>query len=214
MVGAGRDRPGTVVRAKGVLERAVPGREVPGMPGRALVAPVTGAPGKADGMGPQEMEVVSRFAVRQAEQGMRFAQAVGANAVPLSGAAAMGNAPMEIAPPAVLLPVIGCMEPAVAQIGPSSVIGPSLVIDPDLSVVLRTPARRIAGPSSAVRLSAVRLNGGPLIAVLAGVPLVVQLVALERHVLGLAGPMDPGLTVAILLPPALRAAEIGQAPGR
>lgn len=208
MVGAGRDRPGTVVRAKGVLERAVPGREVPGMPGRALVAPVTGAPGKADGMGPQEMEVVSRFAVRQAEQGMRFAQAVGANAVPLSGAAAMGNAPMEIAPPAVLLPVIGCTEPAVAQIGPSSVIGP------DLSVVLRTPARRIAGPSSAVRLSAVRLTGGPLIAVLAGVLLVVQLVALERHVLGLAGPMDPGLTVAILLPPALRAAEIGQAPGR
>ena len=88
-------------------------------------------------------------------------------------------------------------------------IGPSSVIDPDLSVVLRTPARRIAGPSSAVPLS-----GGPSIAVLAPAPLVVQLVALERHVLGLAGPMDPGPTVAILLPPALRAAEIGQAPGR
>ena len=146
-------------------------------------------------MGPQEMAAVSRFAVRQAAPGMRFVQAV------------VASAPTGIALPVVMLPVIGCTEPAAARIGPSSVIAP------DLSVVLRTLARRTAGPLSVVPLSAVPLTGDPSIAGLAAVPLAVLLVALGRDALGLAGPMGPGPTVAILLPPALRAAVIGRAPG-
>ena len=194
MVGAGIDRHGRVVPG-----RVVPVKVAPGMPGRGPVAPEMGAPGKADGMVRLGMPAVSRFAVRQAELGMRFAQAVGANAVPLSGAAVMASAPTEFAPPAVMLPVIGCMEPAAAQIGPSSAIGP------DLSVALQTLARRSAAP-----LSAVPLTGDPSIAVLAAVPLG----ALVPPVLGPAGRMGPGPIVAILFPPALTAAEIGQAPGR
>jgi len=181
MVGAGRNRP----------VRVAPAKVAPGMPGRGPVAPVTVEPG----MGPQEMAAVSRFAVRQAAPGMRFAQAV------------VASAPTGIALPVVTLPVIGCTEPAAARIGPSSVIAP------DLSVVLRTLARRTAGPLSVVPLSAVPLTGDPSIAGLAAVPLAVLLVALGRDALGLAGPMGPGPTVAILLPPALRAAVIGRAPG-
>ena len=199
MVGAGRDHPVMVL----------PVRVAPGMPGRALVAPGTAdpalvAPGTAvvrvapgmgpPGMGPLEMPAVSRFAVKQAEPGMRFVQAVGAN-VPT------GNVP-----PAVLLMMIGSTELAAAQIGPSSVIGH------DLSVVLPTLALRSAAP-----LSAVPLSGDPSIAVLAAVPLVdpqpVLRVALGPRVLGLAGRMGPGPTVAILMPPVLTAAEIAQAPG-
>ena len=207
MVGAGRDRPVMLVPVR--VDLGIPGRAlaVPVMVADGMVEPVMGAAGKADGMGPLETPAVSRFAVRQAELGMRFAQAVGANAVPLSGAAVMASAPTEIAPPAVMLPVIGCTEPAAAQIGPSSAIGP------DLSVALRMLARRSAAP-----LSAVPLTGDPSIAVLAAVPLAVpQLVLLDAlvpAVLGPAGRMGPGPIVAILLPPALTAAEIGQAPGR
>ena len=137
-------------------------------------------------MGHQEMPAVSRFAVRQVVPGMRFVQAVGV------------NVPTGIAPPAVLLPVIGPTEPAAAQ------IGPSLAIGPDLSVGHRMWARP----------SGVPLSGDPSIAVLVAVPPVVQLGALAPPVLGPAGRMGPGPTVAILLPPALTAAEIGQAPGR
>ena len=196
MLGAGRGRPATVVPVK-----AVPVRLAPGMPGRALAAPVTVAEGMADGMGRQEMPAVSRFAVRQAVPGMRFVPAVGV------------NVPTGIAPPAVLLPVIGPTEPAAAQ------IGPSLAIGPDLSVGHRMWARQNAAPLSgvplsAVPLSAVPLSGDPSIAVLVAVPRVVQLGALVPPVLGPAGRMGPGPTVAILLPPALTAAEIGQAPGR
>ena len=202
MLGAGRGRPATVVPVK-----AVPVRVAPGMPGRALAAPVTvadgmvepamGADGMADGMGRQEMPAVSRFAVRQAVPGMRFVQAVGV------------NVPTGIAPPAVLLPVIGPTEPAAAQIGLSLAIAPSLAIGPDLSVGHRMWARQNAAP-----LSGVPLTGDPLIAVLVAVPPAVQLGALAPPVLGPAGRMGPGPTVAILLPPALTAAEIGQAPGR
>lgn len=217
MVGAGRDRPVMVL----------PVRVAPGMPGRALVAPGTadpalGAPGTAvvrvapgigmepPGMGPLEMPAVSRFAVKQAEPGMRFVQAVGANVPPGNG------------PPAVLLMMIGSTELAAAQIGPSLAIGPSSAIGHDLSVVLPTLALRSAAPLSAVPLSAVPLSGDPLsgdpsIAVLAAVPLVVPQpvlrVALGPRVLGLAGQMGPGPTVAILMPPVLTAAEIAQAPG-
>ena len=70
-------------------------------------------------------------------------------------------------------------------------------------------ARQNAAP-----LSGVPLTGDPLIAVLVAVPPAVQLGALAPPVLGPAGRMGPGPTVAILLPPALTAAEIGQAPGR
>lgn len=223
MVGAGRDRPVMVL----------PVRVAPGMPGRALVAPGTadpalGAPGTAvvrvapgigmepPGMGPLEMPAVSRFAVKQAEPGMRFVQAVGANVPP-------GNVPTGNVPPAVLLMMIGSTELAAAQIGPSSVIGPSSAIGHDLSVVLPTLALRSAAPLSAVPLSAVPLSavplsGDPSIAVLAAaVPLVVPQpvlrVALGPRVLGLAGRMGPGPTVAILMPPVLTAAEIAQAPG-
>jgi len=215
MAGAGKNRLVTVVPG-----RVVPVKVAPGMPGRGLAPPE---------MAPRErvvpeMAAVSRFAVRQAAPGMRFAQAVGANAVPLSGAAAMASVPTGIAPPAVMLPVIGCTEPAAVQIGPSlaigpsSAIGPSLAIAPDLSVGLLTLVRRIADllsavPLSVARLSAVLQNGDPSIAVLAAVPLAVLQVALGPRVLELAGPMGPGPTVAILLPPALRAAEIAQAPG-
>ena len=205
MVGAGRDRPVTVV----------PVRVDPGMRGRvpvepAMVEPALVAPGKVvekepPGMGPQEMAAVSRFAVRQVDPGMRFAQAVGA------------NAPMGIAPRAVMLPGIGSTEPAAAQSGPSSAIVPSSAIGPDLSAGLRTLARRNADPLSAVPLSAVPLTVDPSIAVRAAVPLVVPQpvlqVALAPPVLGLAGRMGPGPTVAILWPPALTAAEIAQAPG-
>jgi len=197
MLGAGRGRPATVVPVK-----AVPVRLAPGMLGRVLAAPVTVADGMvepamgADGMGHQEMPAVSRFAVRQAVPGMRFVPAVGV------------NVPTGIAPPAVLLPVIGPTEPAAAQ------IGPSLAIGPDLSVGHRMWARQNAAPLSGVPLSAVPLSGDPSIAVLVAVPPVVQLGALAPPVLGPAGRMGPGPTVAILLPPALTAAEIGQAPGR
>ncbi len=206
MLGAGRGRPATVVPVKAVPVKAVPVGLAPGMPGRALAAPVTvadgmvepamGADGMADGMGRQEMPAVSRFAERQAVPGMRFVPAVGV------------NVPTGIAPPAVLLPVIGPTEPAAAQ------IGPSLAIGPDLSVSLRMWARQNAAPLSGVPLSAVPLSGDPSIAVLVAVPRVVQLGALVPPVLGPAGRMGPGPTVAILLPPALTAAEIGQAPGR
>ena len=152
-------------------------------------------------MGPQEMAAVSRFAVRQVDPGMRFAQAVGA------------NAPMGIAPPAVMLPGIGSTEPAAVQSGPSSAIVPSSAIGPDLSAGLRTLARRNADPLSAVPLSAVPLTVDPSIAVRAAVPLAVLPGALAPRVLGLAGRMGPGPTVAILWPPALTAAEIAQAPG-
>jgi hypothetical protein len=206
MVGAGRDRPVTVVPV-----RVVPVRVDPGMPGRApvvaaMVEPALVAPGKVvekepPGMGPQEMAAVSRFAVRQLDPGMRFAQAVGA------------NAPMGIAPPAVMLPGIGSTEPAAAQIGPSSAIVPSSAIGHDLSAGLRRLALR-----SAVPLSAVLLTGDPSIAVRAVVPLAVPpgvlLGALAPHVLGPAGPMGPGPTVEISMHPALTAAEIAQAPGR
>ena len=191
MLGAGRGRPATVVPVK-----AVPVGLAPGMLGRALAAPVTVADGMADGMGRQEMPAVSRFAVRQAVPGMRFVQAVGV------------NVPTGIAPPAVLLPVIGPTEPAAAQ------IGPSLAIGPDLSVGHRMWARQNAAPLSGVPLSAVPLSGDPSTAVLVAVPPAVQLGALAPPVLGPAGRMGPGPTVAILLPPALTAAEIGQAPGR
>ena len=127
---------------------------------------------------------------------MRFVPAVGV------------NVPTGIAPPAVLLPVIGPTEPAAAQ------IGPSLAIGPDLSVGHRMWARPNAAPLSGVPLSAVPLSGDPSIAVLVAVPPAVQLGALAPPVLGPAGRMGPGPTVAILLPPALTAAEIGQAPGR
>ena len=204
MLGAGRGRPATVVPVK-----AVPVRLAPGMPGRALAAPVTvadgmvepamGAAGTADGMGHQEMPAVSRFAVRQSVPGMRFVQAVGV------------NVPTGIAPPAALLPVIGPTEPAAAQIGPSSAIGlssaigPSSGIGPDLSVGLLMRA-----PRSVVPLIAVPLRGDPSIAVRAAVPLAVPLVvpqpvpqpvqqvALAPPALGLAGRMGPGPTVAIL----------------
>jgi hypothetical protein len=57
-----------------------------------------------------------------------------------------------------------------------------------------------------------------LIAVLAAVQLAVPpavlLVALAPRVLGLAGPMGPGLIDACLMRPALTVAEIAQAPGR
>jgi len=202
MLGAGRGRPATVVPVK-----AVPVRLAPEMHGRALAAPVTvadgmvepamGAAGTADGMGHQEMPAVSRFAVRQAVPGMRFVQAVGV------------NVPTGIAPPAALLPVIGPTEPAAAQIGLRLAIAPSLAIGPDLSVGHRMWARQNAAP-----LSGVPLTGDPSIAVLVAVPPVVQLGALAPPVLGPAGRMGPGPTVAILLPPALTAAEIGQAPGR
>ena len=136
---------------------------------------------------------------------MRFAQAVGA------------NAPMGIAPPAVMLPGIGSTEPAAVQSGPSSAIVPSSAIGPDLSAGLRTLARRNADPLSAVPLSAVPLTVDPSIAVRAAVPLAVPPAvlpgALAPRVLGLAGRMGPGPTVAILWPPALTAAEIAQAPG-
>jgi len=202
MVGAGRDRPVMVL----------PVRVAPGMPGRALGAPGTAvvrvAPGigmEPPGMGPLEMPAVSRFAVKQAEPGMRFVQAVGAN-VPT------GNVPTGNVPPAVLLMMIGSTELAAAQIGPSLAIGPSSAIGHDLSVVLPTLALRSAAP-----LSAVPLSGDPSIAVLAAVPLVdpqpVLRVALGPRVLGLAGRMGPGPTVAILMPPVLTAAEIAQAPG-
>ena len=203
MLGAGRGRPATVVPVK-----AVPVRQVPGMLGRVLAAPVTVADGMvepamgADGMGHQEMPAVSRFAVRQAVPGMRFVQAVGV------------NVPTGIAPPAALLPVIGPTEPAAAQIGLSLAIAPSLAIGPDLSVGHRMWARQNAALLSAGPLSGVPLSGDPLIAVLVAVPPVVQLGALAPPVLGPAGRMGPGPTVAILLPPALTAAEIGQAPGR
>jgi len=187
MLGAGRGRPATVVPVK-----AVPVRLAPGMPGRVLAALVT----VADGMGHQEMPAVSRFAVRQVVPGMRFVQAVGV------------NVPTGIAPPAVLLPVIGPTEPAAAQ------IGPSLAIGPDLSVGHRMWVRPSVAPLSAGPLSGVPLSGDPSIAVLVAVPPVVQLGALAPPVLGPAGRMGPGPTVAILLPPALTAAEIGQAPGR
>ena len=208
MVGAGRDRPVMLVPVR--VDLGIPGRAlaVPVMVAAGMVEPVMGAAGKADGMGPLETPAVSRFAVRQAELGTRFAQAVGANAVPLSGAAVMASAPTQIAPPAVMHPVIGCTEPAAAQIGPSSAIGP------DLSVALQTLARRSAAPLIAVPLSAVPLTGDPSIAVLAAVPLAVPLGALVPPVLGPAGRMGPGPIVAILFPPALTAAEIGQAPGR
>jgi len=220
MVGAGRDRPVTVVPV-----RVVPVRVDPGMLGRvpvepamvepAMVEPALVAPGKVvekepPGMGPQEMAAVSRFAVRQVDPGMRFAQAVGA------------NAPMGIAPPAVMLPGIGSTEPAAVQSGPSSAIVPSSAIGPDLSAGLRTLARRNADPLSAVPLSAVPLSAVPLtvdpsIAVRAAVPLAVPPAvlpgALAPRVLGLVGRMGPGPTVAILWPPALTAAEIAQAPG-
>ena len=203
MVGAGRDRPVRVVP----VVRVVPGRVDPEMPGPAPVLPVTEPPGMvADGMGPPGMAAGSRFAVRPVAPGMRFARAVGANADPLSGAAAMASAPTEIAPPAVMLPAIGCTEPAAALIGPSSAIGP------DWSVALQTLALRCAGPLSAVRLSAVPLTGAPSIAVLAAVQLAVPpavlLVALAPRVLGLAGPMGPGLIDACLMRPALTVAEI------
>jgi len=211
MVGAGRDRPVTVVPV-----RVVPVRVDPGMLGRvpvepAMVEPALVAPGKVvekepPGMGPQEMAAVSRFAVRQVDPGMRFAQAVGA------------NAPMGIAPPAVMLPGIGSTEPAAVQSGPSSAIVPSSAIGPDLSAGLRTLARRNADPLSAVPLSAVPLTVDPSIAVRAAVPLAVPPAvlpgALAPRVLGLVGRMGPGPTVAILWPPALTAAEIAQAPGR
>ena len=197
MLGAGRGRPATVVPVK-----AVPVRLVPGMLGRVLAAPVTVADGTADGMGHQEMPAVSRFAVRQAVPGMRFVQAVGV------------NVPTGIAPPAALLPVIGPTEPAAAQIGLSLAIAPSLAIGPDLSVGHRMWARPSVAPLSGVPLSAVPLSGDPSIAVLVAVPPAVQLGALAPPVLGPAGRMGPGPTVAILLPPALTAAEIGQAPGR
>ena len=141
---------------------------------------------------------------------MRFVQVVGA------------NVPTGIVPPAALLPVIGPTEPAAAQIAPSSGIGPSSEIGPDLSVALQTRARRSADLLSAVPLSAVPLtadpqNGDLLIAVRAAVPLAVPPVALQvalaRRVLGLAGRMGPGPTVAILLPPVLTAAETAQVPG-
>ena len=198
MLGAGRGRPATVVPVK-----AVPVRLAPGMLGRVLAAPVTVADGMvepamgADGMGHQEMPAVSRSAVRQAVPGMRFVQAVGV------------NVPTGIAPPAVLLPVIGPTDPAAAQIGLRLAIAPSLAIGPDLSVGHRMWARQNAAP-----LSGVPLTGDPSIAVLVAVPPVVQLGALAPPVLGPAGRMGPGPTVAILLPPALTAAEIGQAPGR
>ena len=215
MVGAGRDRPVTVVPVTVVPVRVVPVRVDPGMLGRvpvepAMVEPALVAPGKVvekepPGMGPQEMAAVSRFAVRQVDPGMRFAQAVGA------------NAPMGIAPPAVMLPGIGSTEPAAAQSGPSSAIVPSSAIGPDLSAGLRTLARRNADPLSAVPLSAVPLTVDPSIAVRAAVPLAVPPAvlpgALAPRVLGLAGRMGPGPTVAILWPPALTAAEIAQAPG-
>ena len=183
----------------------VPVRVAPGMPGRVPVAPVMAEPALVDqgmepGMGPLGMPAVSRFAVRQAVPGMRFVQA------------AVANVPTGIVPPVALLPVIGPTEPAAAQIGPSSAIGPSSGIDPDLRVGLRMRGRRIAAP-----LSAVPLTGDPSIAVRAAVPLavppVVLLVALAPRGLGLAGRMGPGPTVAILLPPALTAAETDQAPG-
>ena len=194
----------------------VPVRVAPGMPGPAPVAPVMAEPALVDqgmepGMGPLGMPAVSRFAVRQAVPGMRFVQA------------AVANVPTGIVPPVALLPVIGPTEPAAAQIGPSSAIGPSLAIGPssgigpDLRVGLRMRARRIAAPLTAVPLSAVPLTGDPSIAVRAAVPLavppVVLLVALAPRVLGLAGRMGPGPTVAILLPPALTAVETAQAPG-
>jgi len=188
MLGAGRGRPATVV----------PVRLAPGMPGRVLAALVT----VADGMGHQEMPAVSRFAVRQAVPGMRFVQAVGV------------NVPTGIAPPAALLPVIGPTEPAAAQIGLRLAIAPSLAIGPDLSVGHRMWVRPSVAPLSAGPLSGVPLSGDPSIAVLVAVPPVVQLGALAPPVLGPAGRMGPGPTVAILLPPALTAAEIGQAPGR
>ena len=197
MLGAGRGRPATVVPVK-----AVPVGLAPGMLGRALAAPVTVADGMADGMGRQEMPAVSRFAVRQAVPGMRFVQA------------AVANVPTGIVPPAALLPVIGPTEPAAAQIGLSLAIGPSWAIGPDLSVGLRMWARPNAALLSAGPLSGVPLSGDPSIAVLVAVPPVVQLGALAPPVLGPAGRMGPGPTVAILLPPALTAAEIGQAPGR
>ena len=152
-------------------------------------------------MGPQEMAAVSRFAVRQVDPGMRFVQVVGP------------NAPMGSAPPSVMLPGIGPTEPAAAQSGPSSAIAPSSVIGPDLSAGLRRLARRNADPLSAVHLSAVLLTVDPSIAVRAAVPSAVLLGALAPRVLGLAGPMGPGPTVAILWPPALMAAEIALAPG-
>jgi hypothetical protein len=172
------------------------------MPGRAPEAPVMAEPALVDqgmepGMGPLGMPAVSRFAVRQAVPGMRFVQAVGV------------NVPTGIAPPAALLPVIGPTEPAAAQIGLSLAIAPSLAIGPDLSVALQTLARRSAAP-----LSAVPLTGDPSIAVLAAVPLALPLGALVPPVLWPAGRMGPGPIVAILFPPALTAAEIGQAPGR
>ena len=208
MVGAWRDRLVTVVPVM-----PVPVRVDPGIPGCALAAPVMAVdgmvepalvvPGKVVEKAPPGMPAVSRFAVRQAVPGMRFVQAVGA------------SAPTGIAPPAVLLPVIGPTEPAAAQIarslaiGPSSEIGPSSGIGPDLRVGLRMQPRR-----SAVPLSAVPLTGDPSIAVLAAVPLAVPLGALVPPVLGPAGRMGLGPIVAILFPPALTAAEIGQAPGR
>ena len=86
-----------------------------------------------------------------------------------------------------------------------------------MRVGLRMRARRIAAPLSAVPPSAAHLTGDPSIAVRAAVPLavppVVLLVALAPRGLGLAGRMGPGPTVAILLPPALTAAETAQAPG-
>ena len=136
---------------------------------------------------------------------MRFVQAVGA------------SVPTGIAPPAVLLPVIGPTEPAAAQIGLSSAIVPSSAIGPDLSAGLRTLARRNADPLSAVPLSAVTLTVDPSIAVRPAVPLAVPRAvlpgALAPRVLGLAGRMGPGPTVSILWPPALTEAEIAQAPG-
>ena len=178
----------------------VPVRVDPGMPGRALVDPGMVVVMVAQGMGPLEMPAVSRFAVRQAVPGMRFVQSVGA------------NAPTGIAPPAGLLPVIGSTEPAAAQIALSSVIGPSSGIGPVLRVSLRIQAGR-----SVVPLSAVPLTVDPSIAVRAAVPLAVPPAvlpgALAPRVLGLAGRMGPGPTVAILMPPVLTAAEIAQAPG-
>ena len=174
MVGAGNDRPGM----------AHPGKPDPGMPGRGMEAP--------------EMGAGSRAAARQAAPGMGFAQAVGANAVPLSVGVAMANAPMEIAPteivhPAIGLPVIGPMALAAARIAPRQ------AIVPDLNVVRPKLAR-----PSAVPLTGDPRNGELLIGVLVADSLAVPLVAWAPGVLALAGPIAPVLV----------ATGIGQGPVR
>ena len=177
MVGAGNDRPVTLVAETVVAATVDPGTVDPG-----TVEPGMSGPAMAQGMVAPGMGGVSRDAASQVAPGMASAQVVGANAVPLSGAAGMASVPMETGPMENVLRVIGL--PAIGRTGPAAAqIGSRQAIDPDLS---------------GVPLTAVPPIGVLLIVVLGAVPLAVLPVALVRGVLGLAGRMSPDLMEAVI----------------